>query len=248
MSTTSGLTVQALVNLALKLCGVGGVGVDPSAEDSNDAFTLLNMMLAEWQTKRWLVYSLVDTAVASTGAISYSVGPTSDFAIARPDRLEAAFFRMNVTSPTAQVDYPVRLLQAREDYNRITLKTLTTFPLIAFYDAEYPVGNVFFWPVPPAGEYEMHITTKTAIGAFSGLTQTVSLPPNYQNALLYNLAERLLTLYRLPMDPAITGIAKGSLEAIRLSNAQIPKARLDPNLTPKRGGSWIDYMSGWMDT
>ncbi len=248
MSSTSGLTVQALINLALKLCGVGGVGVDPSAEDTNDAFTLLNMMLAEWQVKRWLIWSLVDTAIPATGAESYTVGTGGDFNIVRPDRLEAAFFRMNVESPEGQVDYPVAMIWAREDYNRIMLKNLSTFPQACFYDAAYPMGNVYFWPVPNASLYELHITTKTAIGNFAALTDTVMLPQNYQNAVLYNLAERLLTLFRLPPDPMITGIAKGSLAAIRSSNAQIPTARLDPNLLPAKGGSWMDYMAGWIDT
>ena len=242
------MNVQALINLALKLCGVTGVGIDPSAEDSNDALTLLNMMLAEWQTKRWLVYSLVDTAFASTGAESYTVGPGGNFNIARPDRLEAAFFRQQVGTPTSQVDYPLQLMQAREDYNRILLKTLTTFPQFIFYDAAYPVGNVYLWPVPPANLYEIHITTKAVISAFAALTSTVTLPPNYQNAIVYGLAERLLTLYRMPPDPAITGIAKGSLESLRLSNAQIPRAHFDPNLLPRKGGSWIDFAAGWMDS
>ncbi len=34
----------------------------------------MNMMLAQWQRKRWLVYSLDDVSFAPTGAASYTVG------------------------------------------------------------------------------------------------------------------------------------------------------------------------------
>ena len=61
-------TAGSIINLALKMAGVLGVGQTASAEDSNDALTLLNQMLAQWQRQRWLVYSLDDVSFTATGA------------------------------------------------------------------------------------------------------------------------------------------------------------------------------------
>ena len=61
----------------------------------NDSFTLLNMMLGQWNRKRWLIYHLLDVSFTATGAPSYSIGPAGDLAYPyRPDRLEAAYVRI----------------------------------------------------------------------------------------------------------------------------------------------------------
>lgn len=39
---------SSIINLALKMAGVLGIGQTASAEDSNDALTLMNAMLAQW--------------------------------------------------------------------------------------------------------------------------------------------------------------------------------------------------------
>jgi hypothetical protein len=69
------MTPLDLITLALKKAGVVGVGQTPEAEDTNDAFSDLNMMLGQWNRRRWLVYHLLDVAKVSTGAASYTVGP-----------------------------------------------------------------------------------------------------------------------------------------------------------------------------
>jgi len=68
ISSQSDATASSIINLTLKMAGVLGIGQTASAEDANDALTLLNAMLAQWQRKRWLVYSLDDVSFPATGA------------------------------------------------------------------------------------------------------------------------------------------------------------------------------------
>ena len=49
-------TARDFVTLAMKEAGVLGVGQTLLAEDINDGFTILNMMLEEWQQAKWLFY------------------------------------------------------------------------------------------------------------------------------------------------------------------------------------------------
>lgn len=222
-------TAGSIINLALKMAGVLGIGQTASAEDANDALAVLNMMLAQWQRKRWMVYSLDDVSFPSTGAASYTVGTGGSVNIARPDRIEAAFVRL--TNGPQAVDYPLALLESREDYNRIALKSLATFPQVAFYDAAYPLANLYIWPAPPATNYQIHISVKTTLSTFSGLTTTMNLPPEYQEALLYNLTGRLRPMYGLQPDPTITAMAVASMNVIRNANAQVPRLAITPTLT-----------------
>lgn len=228
-----------IITLALKQAGVLGVGQTASAEDSNDSFTLLNFMLAQWSKKRWLVYHLVDVAFISTGAQSYTVGLGQQFNVKRPDRLEAAFFRQTIPSTPNQIDYPLEIIEARETYNDIALKTLTSFPSYIFYDSAFPIGFVYPWPLPQANLYEVHITVKETLAQFTTLDQDIVLPDEYFAAILYNLSVRLRPAYQMQPDPSITALAKDALAVIRGSNTQIPRLQLPRDLN--RGGIYNVY-------
>jgi hypothetical protein len=229
-------TPSDIITLALKDSGVLGVGQSASAEDSTDAFTRLNWMLAQWQRQRWLIWHLVDVSFVSTGAQSYTVTTGGNFNVARPDRIEAGFFRLLNTTAPNQVDYPATIIEAREEYNQIALKQLGTFPSYMFYDAAYPTGLLFPWPVPQASLYEIHISLKEQLTQFTSLTQTINLPQEYMAAIHFNLCERLISAYKLDPDPYISKEAKGSLSVLRGANAQIPRLRMPVALT--RGGSY----------
>lgn len=231
-------TAGDIITLALKQAGIIGVGQTAQAEDSTDCLTILNMMISQWQKKRWLVYHLVDVGLNCTGAQSYTVGPGGDFDVARPDRLEAAFFRQIVQSQPAQIDYPLELLQSREDYNNIALKQLTSFPSYIFYDAAYPLGSVYPWPIP-SNLYSLHLTLKETLQSFLNLTDAVNLPPEYQAAILYNLSARIRPMYQLQPDPTITAMAEDALNVIRNANAQVPRLTMPLDLV--RPGIYNPY-------
>lgn len=231
------MIVLDLINLALKQAGIVGVGQTASAEDTSDSLTLLNAMMGQWAVKRWLVYALQDVALTSTGAQSYTYGPGGNFNVASTDHLESAYMRLlNATSPQ-EPDFPLDLITAYEDWGRIRLKTLTTWPQYVFFDGQFPLANVHFWPIPTAGLYEMHLITKTPLSSFTGLTQTINLPAAYQEALLYNLGLRLRTQYQLPPDPQLNALAAQALSTLRYSNAQVPRLRIPDSLL---SGGWYN--------
>lgn len=230
-------TPSDILTLALKDAGIVGVGQTPLSEDINDAFTRCNWMLSLWQRKRWLIWHLVDVAKISTGQQSYTVTTGGDFNVPRPDRLESGFFRLLNTVPPNQVDYPMRIIEAREDYNRISLKQLGTFPDHVFYDAAYPTGVLYPWPVPQASLYEIHITLKEQLSQFTSLTQIINLPPEYMAAIHHNMVVRLISAYKLKPDPAQVALAVEALSVIRGANTQIPMLQM-PSELQQRGKSY----------
>lgn len=232
------MTPASLIVLALKLVGVLGVGQTPAPEDMADAFLQMQMMLAQWQQRRWLVYHLVDTSITSTGALSYTVGTGGDFSVLRPAQINAGFFRQ-INGPQA-VDFPMEFIWSREDYDRVTLKSQVSFPRFVYYDGGYPLGTLYPSPIPTGGAFQIHITTKADLGALTSLTQTLNLPPEYSEAILYNLAARLFPMYSRPPDPAVVGLARAALETLRNANAQIPSLQLPAGL-PGRGGWYNPY-------
>jgi hypothetical protein len=232
-------TPSDLITLALKTANVLGVGQTASAEDMNDSFNLLNMLMAQLQRRRYMIYQLITTAYQATGALSYTVGPGGNFNIPRPSKLESAFFRQNVQTPLP-VDYPLEILRSTEDYNRISIKNLNAFPRYAFYDMAYPVGNLFVWPVPN-DMYEIHITTMQQLQQFQTINDTLAMPPEYSAALMWNLTLELLALYGLPMNPVVQGKAEASLRIIEEANTAIPQLQLPPAVRPQRGSTYNVY-------
>lgn len=218
-------TARDIITLALKDSGVIGVGQTPSAEDINDNLLRLNMMLAEWNRKRWIVWNLVATGITSTGAQSYTVGPGGDFNIPRPSGIEDAYMRLLNPPGNNQVDYDLDVIEAREDYDEITLKSLVSWPSYCFYDSGYPIGSVYFWPIPQPNQFELFIVTKTNFPAITNLSAPLVFPPEYMPAILYNLAARMRPAYQLPPDPTVIALAGDTLNTIRNSNAQV--SRLD---------------------
>ena len=240
-------TTLDILSLALLDAGIIGQGQTASAEDTNNAYTRLQWMVEQWQRKRYLVFHLLNLTVTSTGQTTpYTIGPGGQFSIGtRPDRLENGnFFRQLVQSSPNQVDYRLELLESYEDYNRIVLKQLTTFPGYVFYDPAYPLGKLYFWPVPQASIYLMNVLVKATlidIITATGLTTPLdaTLPNEYFQALYLSLAEILRSAYRLPGDPALTGRAKESREVLRDAAAAIARLTMPDDLI--RPGTYNVY-------
>jgi hypothetical protein len=212
---------------------VVGVGQSSLPEDINDCFNMLNMMIAQWQRRRYMVYNLKTVSLTATGATSYTIGLGQQFNTERPAKIEAAFFRMQGGS-TLPVDYPLQVLRAKEDYDRISIKTLNAFPEYVFYDSAYPVGNVFVWPVPN-NQYQIFLTVMTQLQSFQNLSEVIVMPNEYLDAMQWNLADRITAMYGLPQNPQILAYAKASMLAIKEVNSQIPLLHMPVALRGKSG-------------
>lgn len=233
-------TPAEMIALALVDAGIYGQSQTASAEDTNNAFRRLNWMISQFARKRWLVYHLIDVAFTTTGAESYTVGSGGNFNTPRPDKIESAFARQLLPGSPNQIDYPLEILQSREDYNRIRMKTLGSWPSLVFYDSDYPLGHLYVWPVPAASQFSIHISLKQPLSQFATLTQDIDLPPEYEGALFYNLVVRLQTAFKIPLDPVAVALAKDGLNVLRGSNTQIPTLRM-PGAVLGRGRAYNIY-------
>lgn len=157
-------TARDFCTMALKEAGIIGIGQTPLAEDINDAFTLLNRMLAQWQKKRWLIPNLYEVIGQGNNAKSNLIGPGQYYNSARPDKIQAAYFvQLTGNSQSDPVSFPLRQIWSYEDYALLALKKLNSWPQFFFYDGAFPYGNVFIWPIPTQ-EYEIHLIVKGPIG------------------------------------------------------------------------------------
>src|SRR5258705_11190128 len=119
-------TMGDILAEALKGSGRVGLGQTALGGDAILAWTYLQWMLQQWERKRWLVYRVVNLSKVSTGAVTYSIGPGADLntgaSSVRPASVQSAFIRQVTVAAPNQPDWPLELLQSRQDYDRIRLK------------------------------------------------------------------------------------------------------------------------------
>ncbi|MDB5531609.1 MAG: hypothetical protein JWR51_4712 [Devosia sp.] len=222
MSGLTNSTFGDIVLAALRNTGIVGLGQTATSEDMNQACAALNDMIAQWQQRRYLVYRLVEQSVPCNGQQYYEIGPGGDISVAeRPAAINAAFARQTISDSPNQIDYPITVLPSRETYSQIAMKSLQSFPQWCWYDAGTPLGKLYVYPVI-SNQFELHVIFRQQLQTALALTDEITLPGEYREALVYNLAIRLSANYGVPLSPNVAGLAKAALETMRSVNAQIP--------------------------
>lgn len=227
----TGLT---LVTQALKKAGILGIGRTASAEEQNDALADLNDMLAQWRTRRWMVWVLPTLTKVSTGAQWYTVGPGGDFdtgTAPRPTRLEAAYVQQQNQSGLP-VDYPLKIIPAKEEYAALAVKSLVSFPQYVFLETTFPLARVTFYPIANANIYSLNIIFKSTLISVALNTDLSALPDFYIPAMKFNLARRLRQAFGkgLKPDPELNNLARDGIETVKQANLQIPELAIPKNL------------------
>jgi hypothetical protein len=226
-------TTGDLISFVLRASGINGVGQTPLADDSNTCLDMLRMLVAQWQRKRWLVWNEQELSVVSTGADYYTIGAGADFNTPRPDKIHAAWARINPQSGQNPVDIPLTIIEAKEDWATIGIKDLQSLPSAVFLDTAWPQGRVYFYPVAPAGaNYEMFLVVKASLPVYTTLTDPLGLPDEYLEALLWSLCVRLQMIYGLPARPDHVAAMRQAVNVVQMANTQIATLRM-----PSFGGS-----------
>ena len=250
-------SVADLCTAALKEGGMLGIGQTPNSEELADAWERFQWMTQKWNKSRWLVYEKITQVITSTGAQSYAVGPgggaVGGFETGantpasagppatpllansqRPDHITSAFVRQPGQSGGLPIDYPLEILESMEDYNRIALKTMVSFPGAVYYQASYPLGTLYVYPIAQANIYSLGIAWNVNLPLqFLNQASLISLPFEYYDAIVLNLALRLRPKYSIraqPGDP-LAMLAKGALSVIKGANTQIAQLSLPGELS-----------------
>ena len=231
-------TVNDLLLTVLKASGILGIGQSANPDDITTGLDLLRAMVAQWQKKRWLVYVEQTVSVAaSTGAQTYSIGPGCDFDVAgRPDRISRAYIRIIPGVPPNLVDIPVEVLDSREDYAMVSVKALETMPAAVYYETGYPTGQVYFWPVPPAGQYGLYLVVKLPLPTYVSPADPLAVPDEYIDAMIWSMCVRMQMAYGLQARPDHVAAASVALNTLRQANAQVPQLAVPVGLRNRGDG------------
>ena len=179
-------TALDMITRAMRLIKVYGTGENVGDDEARDGLVSLNAMLDEWANEHLMLYAATLNAIALTPALaSYTIGPSGSTITARPVSIDPGTYL-----DIGGISYPLEIATL-DQYNSVVLKALTTsIPQYIFYNPTFPNATVTLYPVPTTTA-TLNLWTWKPLTTFSTLTQILTLPPGYENAIVYNLAEYL---------------------------------------------------------
>jgi hypothetical protein len=237
------VTPQQIIQSALAAIGGWSPGepLDPNLE--TDAFQMLNDMLDMWSNEHLMVFYQSEIIQNIAGATNWTIGLNGgQINVQRPLRINYAFVRIS-TSLAGVIDFPVKVINLAQ-YYPIGLKQLPgAWARTLYYQPTMPLGTLEFWPLSAQGE--IHIFADTQLVLFNTVNDNVVLPPGYNMALRWNLAELLMPSYGRN-DAAIMAkvekFAASSKRWVKRTNATPPpEAQFDIALLNRNGNNaaWI---------
>lgn len=223
-------SAQEMIRQAYEISGILGEVDDLSAANAQFGLTRLNAMLDSWRTDRLFCYQLLEESFALTANQgSYTIGSGADFDTDRPlDILDPCYVREN------NIDYPVQVV-TKTAFKRIVAKSTVTsnYPEELFYEPAFPTGTILLYPVPSAAN-TLFINSLKTLQEFDTLTESLSLPPGYQEAIEYNLAIRLAAKKGFPINIENKKIAAKAIGRIKRTNDKPIVARIEIETSRRR--------------
>ncbi|MEE9436759.1 MAG: packaged DNA stabilization gp4 family protein [Candidatus Adiutricales bacterium] len=217
-------TAKDLIKGALRNLGRLAPGADPPAEEQVDAFEALKMMFRSWSADNIaLFYSVTDT-LAAGGGESYTIGDGGDVDTVRPAAIRHAWTSSNPD---------VRVIDEAH-YRRLAVGGSGGPVAYIWYNPDYPLGILYPWPRTSDTVY---LSSLRELLDPAAVTDDVEFPPEYDEAIKFNLALRMAPEYGVEPTALLIAMAVAALDRIKTRNfaAQIQAVRLSmPGMRAER--------------
>lgn len=212
-------TAQTIIDAAYRKIGEKA----PTATDRTEALENLNNMISSWGIELLNYYYPRENFTLTAGDAEYTIGDGGDFDTVRPITINSAYIQ-----DSNGYDYPLGVITVK-DYDSIKVKTWEGRPENIYFVTEYPLAKIIF-DCEPSEAYTLYITSEKNFTEFTGVSTTFSLPNEFKEALIYNLAITLAEDRQKPVPDYIIKRAKDlkeQLAFIRSVNRPAPEVTYD---------------------
>jgi len=234
------VTVQAVLKAALVEIGVADPIMSLNANVQDRALGVLNLLLDAWNAERQAVYVNEFNSYTLTVSLNpHTIGPSGATFTAttnRPESVDAA----NIVLDT-NVRIPLAIRDAAWWADQRVPAVETSVPRDLYYQPTWPNGSLYLWPVPDTA-YTLHLMTRVVL-AQVGINDSINLPPGYQAAITYTLAEWLAPGHRVDLKPGTVQQARHARSVVFGANHETPAlATADYGLGA--GGAGFNWLTG----
>jgi hypothetical protein len=207
-------TALDLIKEAMEVVGVLGVNETPNSWQADRGLKTLNQMIELESIDRTMIFTVEqNTFPAVSGQAVYTIGVGGDLNIARPPIIDNLFIRIN------SVDFPLKSIN-NQDYDGIPNKASGAFPQYFYYDAAFPLANLYVYGAPTQGDF--YADTWEPLTTFTNLATNLVFPDGYEVMFVYNLAKYLAPKYGMSISPEAMDIAVNSMALVKGRNLPAP--------------------------
>jgi len=194
------MTAQQIINAALRKIRVISASQSASTSQESNALEALDVLLRSWSAEGLMVYYVEELEpFALTGAASYTIGDGGDFDTVRPVKILGAVVR------SGGIDVPLDIV-AQNRYLEIAQKSTGDTPAILWYNPVYPLADIYLWPVGSAG-INIYLNSVKPLTEPTDITSSISFPPEYDRAMIFNLAVDLAPEFDKMVSPTLANMA-----------------------------------------
>lgn len=222
------MTVQQLINLTYRDLQVTLSGQTPSSDQSNEAFSTLNEIIASWSFEGLLIPGhAVTTFTLTAGTALYTLGVGATWVTAAlPIKVKGA-----ISSLTGiQNGMTVMPMGDFEASIKNGIGATAALPDKLGIDNAAPIRNVILFPTPNNSSAVVQLSYWMPLTGFATLGDTVSFAlPAFELAVRNELALRLADMHHVPVTQTMTNNAQSSKMALtRIDPAEPPTAGVVP--------------------
>jgi hypothetical protein len=230
-------TVLSLIIDSMQDAGIIAADEVPTNTEAQKCFRLLNRMLDTWSTENLMIYNNVQEVFSlAAGQQTYTIGTGGDFNTSRPVNINQAYMR----GPDGDNSTDLRIaVWTYDEYANIISKEVTSsIALGIYYNSGYPLSEITLWPVVTDSTWELVLWSWKVLSSFTALTDTVSFPPGYENAIESNLAATICAAFQRPISPDLAVWATQSKAQLKRINVEIPQLGMPARLVGMSGSTF----------
>jgi len=195
-STDYSLDRDTLIAASLRLCGVGSIDEDPTADDISQAAIALNIMVKAWQADGLQLWQVREYSLTPVdGQAQYSLGIAT--VGSRPLQIVNAQYKNTST----EVEIDIHKV-SREEFDSLSTKSQEGTPNQFYFDPQLTNSLITFWPVPDttfSTDYTIELDYMKPFDDLDTGTDDFEFPSEWYEAIKYGLAIRLAPEYGMPI-------------------------------------------------
>jgi len=197
-STIFNLTRNQFIEAAMRKLGVLARGESADSEELTNGMQALNGVSEELQVIGMPLWARKEYQFALTASTAtYNIGVGQTIATPFPLKIHQAILRNLDTEGDLEMEIP-----AIYDYYRMSPGQSSGVPIKLYYQPFVGYGTITIWPTPDAtiaSDYEIRIIYTRPFEDFTTTGETMDLPKEWHQAIIYKLADALAPEFGLPL-------------------------------------------------
>lgn len=197
-------TAQTIIKAALRAIGAIATGETPTAAELADGLEAMRFMLRNWSSQNIRLYFTTTDTVAMSGAASYTIGTGGTINTLRPTSIRGARTTDNIVE-----------IVGEDRYRELVVGNSGGACQFLWYSPEYPLGKLYPWPKTSE---TLYVDSVKPLVDPTAITSSISFPPEYDDAIKWNLAVRMAPEYGREASQTVASLALSSLHNLETVN------------------------------